>query len=63
LTAFLGDANIAAPEIEMLRMGGHVCCQIAAKNDQDPFVTSPKGSVARAFVVAGTGFEPVTSGL
>ena len=42
------------------RMGGHVCCQIAAKNDQDPFVASPKGSLARAFVVALASFNPNT---
>jgi hypothetical protein len=40
-----------------------VCCQIAAKNDQVPFVSTLKGTLTRAFVVAGTGFEPVTSGL
>jgi hypothetical protein len=43
--------------------GRFVCCQIAAKNDQVPFVVRPKGTLTRAFVVAGTGFEPVTSGL
>jgi hypothetical protein len=36
---------------------------IAAKNDQVPFAITPKGTLTRAFVVAGTGFEPVTSGL
>jgi hypothetical protein len=45
------------------RFGRFVCCQIAAKNDQIPFVVTPKGTLTRAFVVAGTGFEPVTSGL
>ena len=63
VTTFFGDTNIAALDVECSGSGGPVCCQIAAKNDQDPFVTSPKGSLARAFVVAGTGFEPVTSGL
>ena len=40
-----------------------VCCQFAAKNDQVPFVMASKGTLTRTFVVAGTGFEPVTSGL
>jgi hypothetical protein len=39
------------------------CCQIAAKKDQVPFVVTPKEILTRHFVVAGTGFEPVTSGL
>jgi len=40
-----------------------VCCQIAAKKDQVPFAMTSKGALTRTFVVAGTGFEPVTSGL
>jgi hypothetical protein len=40
-----------------------VCCQIAAKKDQLPLVIMSKGSLTRAFVVAGGGFEPPTSGL
>jgi hypothetical protein len=40
-----------------------VCCQIAAKKDQVPFAMTSKGTLTRDFVVAGTGFEPVTSGL
>ena len=40
-----------------------VCCQIAAKKDQVPFAMTSKGTLTRTFVVAGTGFEPVASGL
>jgi hypothetical protein len=48
-----GDINIAALETDA-QMGGHVCCQIAAKNDQALSSLHRKGSLARVFVVAGT---------
>jgi hypothetical protein len=43
-------------------LASSVCCQTAAKNDQVPFAVTSKGTLTRAFVVAG-GFEPPTSGL
>ena len=47
LTTFLGDTNICRTEgRDGSGSGGPACCQIAAKNDQDPFVASTKGSLA-----------------
>ena len=42
---------------------GKVCCQVAAKNEQRHFPVSWKVPLTCIFFVAGTGFEPVTSGL
>jgi hypothetical protein len=35
--------TLAPLEVEMLTKGIHICCQITAKNDQSPFLTSLKG--------------------
>jgi len=43
VTTFLGTPTLPHWRSRCSGMGGHVCCQIAAKNDQDPFFTSPKG--------------------
>jgi hypothetical protein len=59
----LASCDASAYRVEAGSLASDVCCQTAAKNDQVPFAVTPKGTLTRAFVVAGGGFEPPTSGL
>ena len=58
------SAEIGPPTANLGQVSrGNVCCQIAAKNDQRPSLISPEGPLTCTYFVAGTGFEPVTSGI